>query len=346
MTAKARRVFASTLLHAVSPTMTAGWVENRMLSPRERLLRNLDWNLLYTFLVIVEESSITGAARKLALSQPSVSNALKRLEAHLGMRLIHRKKGMFSLTEQGLRVYEYVSSAGSIIDSMAEQFAGETDAVLGELHIQVASHVSCQSFDDTLVKFHQRYPKVLLTLSSQPSADIVNAVAHGQLHIGISNKKTAQTGLHFDLLGYEQMAFYCGARHPLYGKPDLTAADMRGQAYVSFESDQPGDGLSAVSAVRAELQFWGKLVAVSPNEEEVRRLILAGLGFGALTVEGAKPFVEQKILFQLPPYDDLPVNEVYLVTPENQLLTDVEQLFIAMLREASVAAVRERFFKS
>ena len=156
-------------------TMTVGLGENHMLSPRERLLRNLDWNLLYTFLVIVEESSITGAARKLALSQPSVSNALKRLEGHLGMRLIHRKKGMFFLTEQGLRVYEYVSSAGSIIDNMAEQFAGEADAVLGELNIQVASHVSCQSFDDSLAQFHRLYPNVLISLNAQPSADIVNA---------------------------------------------------------------------------------------------------------------------------------------------------------------------------
>ena len=86
-------------------------------------------------------------------------------------------------------------------------------------------------------------------------------------------------------------------------------------------------------------------MAVSPNEEEVRRLILAGLGFGALTVEGAKPFVAQKLLFQLPPYDELPVNEVYLVTPENQLLSDVEQLFIGLLREATVAAVRARYFR-
>ena len=325
-------------------TMTVGLGENHMLSPRERLLRNLDWNLLYTFLVIVEESSITGAARKLALSQPSVSNALKRLEGHLGMRLIHRKKGMFSLTEQGLRVYEYVSSAGSIIDNMAEQFAGEADAVLGELNMQVASHVSCQSFDDSLAQFHRLYPNVLISLNAQPSADIVNAVAQGQLHIGISNKKTAQTGLHFDLLGYEQMAFYCGPRHPLFGRTDLTAADLRGLAYVSFESDQPGEGLSAVSSVRAEQQFWGRLVAVSSNEEEVRRLILAGLGFGALTVGGAKPFVQQKVLFQLPPYENLPVNEVYLVTPENLPLSDVERLFIDMLRAAAVAAVREKYF--
>jgi len=74
------------------------------------------------------------------------------------------------------------------------------------------------------------------------------------------------------------------------------------------------------------------------------RLILAGLGFGALTVEGAKPFVQQKVLFQLPPYENLPVNEVYLVTPENLPLSDVERLFIDMLRAAAVAAVREKDF--
>lgn len=317
-----------------------------MLSPRERLLRNLDWNLLYTFLVIVEESSITGAARRLSLSQPSVSNALKRLEEHLGMRLIQRRKGMFALTEQGLRVYEYVSSAGSIMEQMAEQFAGEAGAVLGELQIQVASHVSCRPFDAALLRFYQQYPNVLISLSSEPSAHIVDAVAQDRLHIGISNKKTAQTGLHFDLLGYEQMAFYCGPTHPLFGRKELTSADLRGLAYVSFESDQPGEGLSAVNNVRAEQQFWGRLVAVSPNEEEIRRLILAGLGFGALTVEGARPYVAQNLLFQLPPYDELPVNEVYLVTPENQLLTDVEQLFIALLREAAVDEVRERYFKA
>ncbi|MFZ6043484.1 helix-turn-helix domain-containing protein, partial [Vibrio natriegens] len=72
-----------------------------MLTSHERLLRNLDWNLLYTFLTIVDESSITGAARKLSLSQPSVSNALKRLECHLGVKLITRRKGVFTLTSQG-----------------------------------------------------------------------------------------------------------------------------------------------------------------------------------------------------------------------------------------------------
>lgn len=315
-----------------------------MLSPRELFLRNLDWNLLYTFLVIVEEGSITGAARKLSYSQPSVSNALKRLEEYFGERLILRKKGVFSLTDQGLRIYEYASSVGNIMSHMAEQFAEEKGALSGEINIEIASHIDCQPFDQTLADFHQRYPNVFITTNTQPSADIVSAVAEGQLRIGLSNKKVSQTGLRFDLLGYEQMAFYCARNHALYGQKDLTLDDLKGRSYVSFESDQPGEGLGAIAQFRAEQQFWGKLVAVSSNEEEVRRLILAGVGFGALTVEGARPFVEQGALWPLPPYEQLPITEVYLVTPENVPLSEPEQLFVEMLRKAANAAVGEQRF--
>ena len=56
----------------------------------ERLARNLDWNLLRTFVVIVEEQSLSRAAERLGLKQPTLSNALKRLEDHIGKRLIDR----------------------------------------------------------------------------------------------------------------------------------------------------------------------------------------------------------------------------------------------------------------
>ena len=50
----------------------------------QQLAWKLDWNLLRTYMVIVQEGSITGGANRLSLAQPSVSNALKRLEERLG----------------------------------------------------------------------------------------------------------------------------------------------------------------------------------------------------------------------------------------------------------------------
>lgn len=300
-------------------------------SARERLLRNLDWNLLYLFITIIEEEGITAAAHKLALSQPSVSNGLKRLEEQLGVRLLLRRKGVFALTYQGRRVYEDVAAISCIINKMADNFTHDDESVSGVIPIAVASHVHSPAFDATLANFHQTYPKVTYNVSVLPSEEIIAAVANGQLKLGICTMQKEQAGLGFELLGYEQMAFYCGRTHPLYQQNEITPEHMRSLPYVSFESDQPGHGLHALSALRNQHGFWGDLIAVSPNDEEVRRLIMAGVGFGVLTVCGATPYVQRGDLWQLPPYDELPVVEIYLVHNTHQPLSQAEQLFMQQL---------------
>ncbi|MBR7890280.1 LysR family transcriptional regulator [Marinomonas sp. A79] len=304
-----------------------------MSSSKEKLLRNLDWNLIYTFLIIVNEGGISAAARKLNLSQPSVSNALKRLEEHFGKRLILRKKGVFALTLQGMRIYEYASSAGRMLSNMADHFVEQQDTVQGEIVIEVASYLQCPAFDKAIASYHALYPNVIFCINTQPSADIVSHVAEGGLRIGLSNKKISKTGLRFDFIGYEKMAFYCGSSHPFFNKTDLTLDDVKGSSYLSFESDQPGEGLDVIAQFREGHQFWGRLVAVSSNVEEIRRLIMTGIGIGALTTDSAQTYVDQGLLWPLPPYDDFPMTEIYLVTPETVTLNDIERNFIKQLKK-------------
>lgn len=81
----------------------------------EKLSNQLDWNLLRTFMVIVQEGSITAAAGRLLLTQPAVSLALKRLEERLGRRLIDRGPGRFEVTDAGEMIYrEVVDIYGTI----------------------------------------------------------------------------------------------------------------------------------------------------------------------------------------------------------------------------------------
>ena len=82
----------------------------------ERLARELDWNLLRTFLVLAESGSITEAAERLRLKQPTVSAALKRLETRLDKKLIDRRPGHFALAEAGrLLQREAVEIQGAIL---------------------------------------------------------------------------------------------------------------------------------------------------------------------------------------------------------------------------------------
>jgi len=82
----------------------------------DRMMRDLDWNLLRSFVVLAQSKSITEAAHKLRLTQPSVSATLKRLEDRVGKRLIDRKPGHFKLTQAGEVLYrEAMDIQGSIL---------------------------------------------------------------------------------------------------------------------------------------------------------------------------------------------------------------------------------------
>ena len=77
-----------------------------MPSSPDRFTRNVDWNLLRTFHVIVQSANLSRAAAVLGRKQPAVSLSLSRLEAHLGARLCTRTSSLFELTPEGMRVAE------------------------------------------------------------------------------------------------------------------------------------------------------------------------------------------------------------------------------------------------
>src|SRR5699024_12634070 len=70
-------------------------------APFELKRRSFDWNLLHTYMAIASEGSLTAAAARVQLQQPTISNALKRLEMQLGTRPVERGRGRFAVTSQG-----------------------------------------------------------------------------------------------------------------------------------------------------------------------------------------------------------------------------------------------------
>src|SRR5271154_2598870 len=67
----------------------------------QRFMRRVDWNLFRQFYEIVHSGSLSAAARRLNVQQPSLSAALKRLEGHLGVTLCHRTVRGIDLTPAG-----------------------------------------------------------------------------------------------------------------------------------------------------------------------------------------------------------------------------------------------------
>jgi len=304
----------------------------------EKLARTLDWNLLRTFVVIVDEGGITNAARRLLLRQPTVSTALKRLETQLGRRLIERGGGRFALTAAGELLYrECVEISGSIwrLTTVVREVPEE---ISGHVTIAMASHVVCPPFDDALAEFHRRHPRATLSIEVATSADVARQVIQKRASFGVALVHERHPALAYRPMFREHFGFFCGPRHRLFGREGLSLADLREESFVSFKTDRLTDALRPVALVRAREAIDDRIVGTSSHLEEVRRMIIAGLGIGPLPIHVVERDVADGLLWRLPPHEEPPAIDIFLVNHPRAQLNRAERALLAIL-EAQLDAL-------
>jgi DNA-binding transcriptional LysR family regulator len=297
----------------------------------ERIMRELDWNLLRTFVVLSQSGSVTEAAGKLRLAQPTVSAALRRLEDRIGKRLIVRGAGQFHLTEAGENLRrEAVEIQGSIL-RIATLMRDVADDVSGHLRIALASHVVCPLFDRVLSEFHAAHPKATLSLEVRSSAEAIARVTDKSASLAVCLVRERNPRLEYRRLYREYFGLFCGPPHPLFGRAGLATSDLSGHAAVGFETDRLGGILQSVTLMRAQADMREKMVGVSSHLEEVRRMITAGLGIGALPLHVAARDVADGQLWRLPPFEGVPPVDVHVVWNPKTRMNRAERLFLAAL---------------
>ncbi|WP_099867603.1 LysR family transcriptional regulator [Pararhizobium haloflavum] len=295
--------------HTVARRAAARPVADRL----SRLPYDLDWNLIRTFLVIVEENGITAAANRLRLKQPTVSNALRRLEDRLEKRLVARGGGRFEVTPAGRMLHAEAVEIFGTISRLSTLIRDMDEEVSGHVTLALASHVVSPLLDGVLSDFHRLHRQATMSIDVMTSRDAGTAVLQRQASFAICLVHQRDARLSYARLFREYFGFFCGPEHRLFGRKDIALSDLRGETSVSFQTDQLTDALRAVTLLRAEAELGEKVVGVSSNLEEVRRMIVAGLGIGPLPVHVARRDVDAGLLWPLPPYDNLPAIDIYVV---------------------------------
>lgn len=297
----------------------------------EDLAWRLDWNLLRSFMVIMDVGSITEAARRLDLKQPTVSNALRRLEETLGRRLIERGPRSFEPTPHGHALYEQVTQMFGSIERLTAILEEEIEDVSGTVAIAMATHVTTPLIDETLTEFQTRYPNTSISITVNSSRSIIDMVRAKRSAIGVCLVREKEPSLDYHHLFRESFGFFCGPPHPLFGRTGLSVDDLSGERSVSFDTDRLEDVLRPVAMLRETADFAWPPAGVSNNLEEVRRMTIAGLGVAALPIHVVERDVRDGLLWRLPPYEDLPEIDIFAVCNPSTQLNRAEQEFLRML---------------
>ncbi len=217
----------------------------------DKFARNLDWNLLYTFMVIVQEEGIVTAADRLYVTQPAVSLALKRLEETVGVRLIERGSGKLVMTSAGEALYPEACKVYASISRLPIAFEQAPKSVSGKITISTISKVVSDDFDAVLSEFFKNYPKIELSILVMTAAEIIRGVELGRVTLGVCG------GIIPDMLTKQWLL------RENFGLPNL--------AYFSR--------MAFVSEARERTAFGGFIASLkikTPNQEERVRNLSGG----------------------------------------------------------------------
>ncbi|EGD57848.1 LysR family transcriptional regulator [Novosphingobium nitrogenifigens DSM 19370] len=238
---------------------------------------------LSAFLVVAEERSFTRAAARLGLSQSALSHAMRRLEEHLGIRLLTRTTRSVSPTEAGEKLLATLAPA---VDSIAEgitQIGRLRDKPSGTIRVTVSDHAARSLLWPALERLLPDYPDIHVEISIDNGfIDIVE----GRFDAGIRLGEAVARDMIAVRIGPPMRMACVGApayfeRHPVPQTPqDLahhTCINLRmasSGALYAWEFEKDGRIMNV--RVEGQLTFSGSSMAVQAAE--------AGFGL-AMTIE-------------------------------------------------------------
>lgn len=312
----------------------------------EGLAKKINWNLLHMFVIVAEMQSISRAATVLGRGQPAVSAALKKLEERLGCKLATRGPTNFALTPAGEVLYREAREIANGIDRMSLLIADLSGDLTGTIHLAMASHMTSPLLNEAFAEFHRRHPKATFLITVMSSPEIMKSMASSLIHFAVT--PLYQKPDQFDCLHIyrEHCAFYCGPTHRLFGRRDLGPADLRDEPSVSYYRPAAiSHTLQTIADAHAEFQLAEPAVAVSNHMEEVRRMIIAGIGIGAIPIHIAARDERDGLLWRLPPYKPTMPVDVFMITNPRVRPSRVEQALINVVQEfVDARPLRERTY--
>lgn len=296
----------------------------------------MDINLEYykIFYYVGKKKSITLAAEELAISQPAVSQAIKHLESSLGTPLFVRTSKGVRLTTEGEVLYSYVKRGYESIKLGEKKFLELLDLEEGELCIG-ASDMTLQFYLlEYLEKFHEKYPKIRVTVKNAPTPETLKMLQEGLIDFGVvSTPIRKRLDLNFRKVRDIQDVFVVGKKFRYLAEKKLEYKELESLPVMCLEGTT-----STRAYVEDFLQENGvQLVPEFELATSAMLLQFAIKGFGVASVveDFAKDAMEREEVFRLHFEEEIPKRHFCIVTDEKMPTSAAARRFLQFLEENS-----------
>lgn len=272
---------------------------------------------LASFVRICELGSFSAAAQDFGLSQPSISQQIRGLEAHLGVRLFNRTTRHVTLTDAGATYFERARDILERLDEADRMIVGLDQAMSGRLAISAPVGLGSTVLANFFMEFKRTYPDLVLDVSLSDS--FVDVVAE-RFDVAIRLGTISDDRLIVRRLG---MVERCLAAAPDYlarkGKPQHPS-DLTEHEYI-IHSQQVGGGTLPLTGPKGErVDVPIRPTFRTDNALLMREALVAGVGIGLMHTKLFDPLLaNQRLEYVLPDWRYAP-HQVHAVYPSNRYI--------------------------
>jgi len=249
-------------------------------------MNRTSWELIRSFLAVASEGSLSAAARKLGLSQPTLSRNIQMLESQTRLNLFKRSPQGLMLTEAGQALVESAQKMHASADAFGRQASGLSTELEGDIRISANEIVGIYLLPAAIAAFRQKHPAVHIETVISNRASSLNK---READIALRMFRPTQADLVVRRLPDMPLGFFAHQSYlECHGAPETFEA-LKEHALIGF--DQNSDFIDGARAMG---------YAFSPNDFELRsdslmlqiQLALQGSGIVATHIGVSKKYPE------------------------------------------------------
>lgn len=292
---------------------------------------------LQYFVAVAECGTVSGAGQALSISQSSVTEAIKELEADLGVSLFDRHSRGLNVTHKGHQFLRHAATILANVSDARHAFQEPEKQEVGKLHLGVTSLVAGYVLSDILSRYRRAYPSVDVTAIEDEGSYLEHLLIGGELDAAvmvISNLRN-RDALQAEILEVSPYKLWLPMGHSLTTVEHIDPQELSSEPLIMLtidEIEEATDKLLGSLGARPKIAFRTRSV------EAVRSLVATGAGVALLPDLVYRPWsLEGDRIESRDVSAALPVVQVGVVWRRGSALSSTTRNFIAVAQLQNLA---------
>ena len=298
---------------------------------------------LLSFCTVIEKGSFSKAAQALGITQPAVSQQIRRLEAQYETELIHRQGGAVVPTPAGAVVYEYASQIVALFEKSRSAAKETASEVSGQLTIAASTGVGEDFLPQVLVVFRDRFPDVRVNMQVGDSTEILARLLRERLDLGFVGSTQRDRHLQFEHFMEDQLVLVVSPLHPIAKHKRISQDEFLKLPLILQQAGSGATGALHQSLLSHGLQLKDlTIIGEVGLQESTKSMVRSGTAGTIISHLGALRDLTDARLVEIAVEGLDLKHDFYIAYSRDWPLSQAARSFIDIAREASVRISRDR----